>query len=199
MPQVTALLALAVRWVTATALTSLSSTGSARTVTFGSAVGTNLLRLGSVSNIRCNQYQWRQYLHQWYTRLYRRGASLGADTNLTTTNSNVSFSSTVDGAHALTVAAGTGTVGFSGTVGNATALTSLSSTGSGAVTFSSAVGTNLLRLGSVSISGATNINGGSVYTSGNQGYTGTISLGADTTLDTGTGTSKYLNHECHQR
>ena len=88
---------------------------------------------------------------------------------------------TVDGGFGLTIAAGNGTVGFNSTVGNGTALTSLSSTGTGAVTFSGAVGTNLLRLGSVSITGATNINGGSVYTSGIQSYNGAVSLGADTT------------------
>ena len=104
----------------------------------------------------------------------------------------MNFANTVNGAFGLTVAAGSGTVGFGSTVGNTAALTSLSSTGTGAVTFTGAVGSSTQRLGSVSITGATNINGGSVYTSGNQGYTGTITLGADTTLDTGTGTSNTL-------
>ena len=86
---------------------------------------------------------------------------LGANNALTTTNSNVTFGSTVDGAYALSVAAGSGTVSYNGTVGGTTALMSLSDTGSG----------------------ATDLNG-NVTTTGNQTYSGPVLLGADDTLST---------------
>ena len=51
-------------------------------------------------------------------------------------NGNISFGSTVNGANALTINAGSGTVGFTGNVGNTNALSSLTLTNSGALTFS---------------------------------------------------------------
>ncbi|MGH7074698.1 MAG: beta strand repeat-containing protein, partial [Stellaceae bacterium] len=90
---------------------------------------------------------------------YTGAATLSADDTLT--GSTVSFGSTVDGAHALTV---TGNLAFDGAVGSGTKLTVLG------------------------VSGTSDLNGGSVTTSGAQTYTGAATLGANTALtSTGTG------------
>ena len=56
---------------------------------------------------------------------YNDAATLGADTTLNTTNSNIAFASTLNSttsARALTIGAGSGTVTFTGAVGGTTAL-----------------------------------------------------------------------------
>ncbi|MBU3640042.1 beta strand repeat-containing protein, partial [Polynucleobacter sp. AP-RePozz3-80-G7] len=105
---------------------------------------------------------------------YTLSSGVTVVTNTTVTNANgangsivitsnsasgISFSSTVNGGKALTVAASNGTVTFSGSVGNTAPLTSLTVTGK---TINSA-------------SAAT--------TKGLQSYTGPVLLGADTTLN----------------
>ena len=52
------------------------------------------------------------------TQTYNNAVILGGDDTLTTTNSNVTFASTVDGDYALTIAAGSGLTSFGGAVGN---------------------------------------------------------------------------------
>jgi hypothetical protein len=90
------------------------------------------------------------------TQTYTGPVTLGADTTLTGTA--VSFAGTVDaasaGAEGLTIA--------------------------GAVSFASAVGTTALK--QLSVSGAADLNGGSVTTTGAQSYGGAVTLTADTTL-----------------
>ena len=87
--------------------------------------------------------------------------TLSADATVTTANQGVTFSSTVDGGHNLTVAAGNGTVTYTGAVGGSTALSSLSDSGSG-----------------------TTVLDASVTTSGTQSYTGPVTLGGNDTLTT---------------
>jgi len=93
------------------------------------------------------------------TQSYTGSVALGANTTLATTDSAVSFSSTIQNgtARALTIEAGAGTVTFGGAVGSGTALSSLAVTG-----------------------GAIAIQGGSVRTSGvaGQTYSGAVSAGA---------------------
>ena len=88
--------------------------------------------------------------------------TLGANTTLTTTNSAVTFSSTVNGTTAgsqsLTIAQGSGAVSFGGVVGSTTSLSSLAVSGSGSIA---------LR---------------SVTTSGAQSYSGTVTLDAASTF-----------------
>jgi filamentous hemagglutinin family protein len=79
--------------------------------------------------------------------------TLGGDETLTGTS--IGFSGTIDGAHALSLV---GNASFAGAIGNATALTSLS------------------------VSGASAFNGGSIKTAGTQSYTGAVTLGGDETL-----------------
>ena len=121
------------------------------------------------------------------TQDYHDALTLGANVLFTTTGSTLTFGGTVNGAHNLTAATGAGNVIFSGaSVGLTTALLNLSSTGSGTVTFDGSVGNNTHLLTTVSITGNTNINGGSVFTSGLQTYTGGVTLGAATQLNSGT-------------
>src|SRR6185295_13563020 len=79
-------------------------------------------------------------------------------------NGNIDFGGTVDGPRGLIVNT-SGTTTFSGAVGTTTALVSLT-TDAGA--------------------GPTAINGGAVTTTGAQTYNDNVTLGADTTLTTGT-------------
>jgi hypothetical protein len=85
------------------------------------------------------------------------GGSAGSTRTLTTTNSNVTFqgdSSTINGARALTIDAGTGTITLSGAVGNSTALSSLSLTGA------TVVGTGgVTATGSISFDGTLTLSG----------------------------------------
>ena len=97
---------------------------------------------------------------------YGDAVTLGADTTLDSTGSgNITFGSTVDGAFNLTVNTA-GVTTFGGAVGSTTPLTSLTT----------------------DAPGSTDINGGSVTTTGAQAYGDAVTLGADTTLtSTGSG------------
>lgn len=106
---------------------------------------------------------------------------------LSSNNSGIEFLSTVNGARNVTIAAGSGTVYFADDVGVITALTSLTSTGSGNVTFDGAVGSSAQRLASLTVMGATTLNGGAVYTSGDQTYLDGIILGSPTLLNSSSG------------
>ena len=96
---------------------------------------------------------------------YALPVTLGSDTQAVSTGSgNVSFDSTLDGGRNLTVSTA-GTVLFGGVVG----------------------GTS--RLASLTVAkGAASINGGSILTTGDQKYAGSVTLGAVTTLDAGKAT-----------
>ncbi|MEM6821788.1 MAG: hypothetical protein AAF558_07615 [Verrucomicrobiota bacterium] len=97
------------------------------------------------------------------TQTYTGATTISSDTTLT--GSTVAFGNTVNSDtgmnRALTI---TGDVSFANTVG---------------VTD---------RLASFSVSGATAANGGDIRTAGNQSYTGTVTMGANLDLDSGTGT-----------
>ena len=94
---------------------------------------------------------------------YGDAVTLGADTTLT--GVGLTLSSTVDGAKSLTVN-DSGTTTFSGAVGGTTALVSLTT----------------------DAGGTTAIDGGSVKTTGAQTYGDAVTLGADTTLTSSSGT-----------
>jgi filamentous hemagglutinin family protein len=79
---------------------------------------------------------------------------------VTSNNAAVTFNGTVDGAEILAVDAGSGAITFGAAVGGTTALDSLTTTGSG----------------------TTNINGGSIRTTGAQTYNEAVNLGAADTL-----------------
>ncbi|MBU3640038.1 hypothetical protein, partial [Polynucleobacter sp. AP-RePozz3-80-G7] len=82
--------------------------------------------------------------------------------SLTSTNGAINFSgstSTINGARALTIGAGTSTINFGAAIGGATAITSLTVTGTGGITL-----------------------GDSISTGGLQSYTGAITLANSLTL-----------------
>ena len=116
------------------------------------------------------------------TQTYNGAVILGATDTFTTTNSAITFGSTLDGAVDASFAAGNAAVNFNGAIGSNNAPTSIISTGTGTVTFGGAVGTASKLVGSINITGATNINGGSVYTSGDQTYSGAVVINSDTSL-----------------
>ena len=78
--------------------------------------------------------------------LFNSPVSVGATATVTSVDSAITFASTVDGAHDLTVASGTGLKTFSGRIGNSTPLGdgtgyALTLTGSGAASFAETVST----------------------------------------------------------
>ena len=114
---------------------------------------------------------------------YNDAVTLGADTTFTTTDSALTFASTLNSssatARAFTASLGSGALTFTGNVGATNALGALSITNTGTTTVT---GTVLASSLTKSGTGATAINGGSISTSGSQSYAGAGSLGANTTL-----------------
>jgi autotransporter-associated beta strand protein len=103
---------------------------------------------------------------------YTTAQTLGGTTILNNTGSNgtaVTFSSTLNGAHGLTINTA-GTVTFSRAVGNGTSLASLTVAGGA----------------------STVVDGGSIRTTGAQTYSGTVTLGDDTTFRSISGTLTFL-------
>ena len=100
---------------------------------------------------------------------------------ITSNNANISFSTTLDGAQALTIIGGGGTTMFTGAVGGITPLASLSAT-TAIITQSSTAQTT----GAISYTGSTAINlyGNQTTSGGNIGWTGPVSLDAAITVDT---------------
>ncbi|OGT24904.1 MAG: hypothetical protein A2W47_00185, partial [Gammaproteobacteria bacterium RIFCSPHIGHO2_12_38_15] len=114
---------------------------------------------------------------------YNDAVTLGAGTTFTTTDSALTFASTLNSssatARAFTASLGSGALTFTGNVGATNALGALSITNTGTTTVT---GTVLASSLTKSGTGATAINGGSISTSGSQSYAGAVSLGANTTL-----------------
>ncbi|NJL32427.1 MAG: DUF4097 domain-containing protein, partial [Phycisphaerales bacterium] len=110
------------------------------------------------------------------------GNTVLLDTSLN--DGDITFSSTLNGAEDLTLAAGTGTITFSGAVGGTTPLSSL--------TLNSAAIANLASItadGAIAVTATTiNLNG-TTYTSNNDAlsFTGAVVLGADATITSGGG------------
>ncbi|HEX4839182.1 MAG TPA: filamentous hemagglutinin N-terminal domain-containing protein, partial [Rhabdochlamydiaceae bacterium] len=106
--------------------------------------------------------------------------SMTGTSSITSNNANISFSSTLNGAQALTIAGGSGTTTFTGAVGGTTPLTSLSATAA-TVTQSSTATTT----GALSYTGSTAINiSGNVTTSGGIiTMTGPVSVSGVPTFD----------------
>ena len=110
------------------------------------------------------------------TQTYTGAVTLGADTTLTTTDSAVLFSSTVDstgGARDLTVAAGTGNITLTGAVGAGSSLDVVALNSTGTTTLSAAFTAGSLT---TNAGGTTAINGGAVTTTGAQTYNDAVSL-----------------------
>lgn len=128
---------------------------------------------------------------------YNGACSLNNNLTLTSSNSNISFSSDVDGGQVLTINSGNGNISFLGAVGNNTALTSIlpTATGNSVLTFSAGLNVGTLDLSSfngssVISSGIVNITSGMI--TGNNGYNltlkggnGSVIAGATTFYNTG--------------
>ncbi|WP_231970558.1 beta strand repeat-containing protein [Polynucleobacter necessarius] len=130
---------------------------------------------------------------------YNDAVTLGADTTLNTTNSNIVFVNTLNSttsARALTIGAGSGTVTFTGTVGNSLALgatnitaatttnmTTLVGSGVYATTGNAVVNGTITGVTNLSVSGITAI-GANITTSATQLYSGAVTLATNTTLAT---------------
>ncbi len=100
---------------------------------------------------------------------FNGAVTLGSDTSMNAGANTIGFVSTIDGAHALTVASTAGS-SFAGAIGGQTALTSLG------------------------VSGPTTLSGGSVSTTAGQTYSGAATLGANTILkDTSAGGVDFVS------
>jgi autotransporter-associated beta strand protein len=176
------------------ALNILNSTGTGNVI-FDAAVGTNSQRLASISINGATQLNGGT-VYTIGAQTYTGAVTLGVDNILDSTSGAINFASTVDSAstmpYSLTLNT-TGTTTFSGAVGNTYALNILSSTGTGNVIFDAAAGTSAQRLASININGATQLNGGTVYTSGNQTYTGAVTLATDNLLDSTSGATNFAS------
>ena len=92
---------------------------------------------------------------------------------------NISFSSTINGARALTVTGGTGSVAFSGAVGGTTALTSLTVSG-GQIDLNSVVTTGVISVTGTNI----DLNGATYWSNdGNITFTGPVDLHTNVGMD----------------
>ena len=133
-------------------------------ITFGGVVGGNA-KLASLAATSSTDIDVNGNVTTGGTQTYTGPVIIGANDTLTTTNSAVDFTSTVDDAssntHALTVSAGSGLITFGGIVGGSAKLASLAATSSTDI----------------------DING-NVTTGGTQTYTGPVVLGANDTLTT---------------
>ncbi|QWD15738.1 filamentous hemagglutinin N-terminal domain-containing protein [Polynucleobacter paneuropaeus] len=113
------------------------------------------------------------------TQTYTGAVTLGANAALTTTNNNITFSSTVDSTagsyYGLSITNGTGTTAFGGVVGANSATSAL-----GYLCINS-TGCSASAVGTTSGAGTTTL-AGNVTTSGNQTYGGNFTLGANTAL-----------------
>ncbi|NCX68746.1 MAG: hypothetical protein EBW93_06490, partial [Betaproteobacteria bacterium] len=126
------------------------------------------------------------------TQTYTGAVTLSAATvTLTTTDSDVTFGSTIDSdvgqTRHLTIDTNgtTGTIQFGGVVGNTVALGDIDITGN------LDLDANIVGAASLSVSGTSNL-GANVTTSGNQTYTGDVTLSVNTTLTTTSNGSVYF-------
>jgi filamentous hemagglutinin family protein len=145
-----------------TALTSLNTTGTTGTTTLRSVTTTG-------------------------SQTYAGPVTLGAATTLTTTNSNIDFNGTLDGAFSLAAAAGTGAVGFTGAAGGTTALTGLTRTGAGTTT----VGAGITTAGAQSYAGPLSMTGTLATGGGNFTATGAVTLTGNSTVNSGGGNISF--------
>src|SRR5262249_52982337 len=145
----------------ATSLTLQAGTGA--TVSFSGAVGgTNALTNLSFTSVNLIQVGANITVTGANPLTFPSPVSMTGTSTITSNNANISFSSTLNGAQALTIAGGTGTTTFTGAVGGTAALTSLSATAA-TVTQSSTAKTT----GALTYTGSTAINvNGNITTSG---------------------------------
>jgi hypothetical protein len=133
------------------------------------------------------------------TQTYNSAVTLGADTALNAGAAAISFSSSVNGAHALTVTTSSTTT-FTGSVGGGTPLTSLSVSTGNAATLSAGGGINaitvsgtgsLTNAGTLTVTGA--LSGGGTF---NQGNGSTLLTGGPITVTTfnANGTGNDVNY-----
>ena len=143
---------------------SLTVSAGSGLVTFGGTVGGGT-KLASLAATSTTGIDLNGNVTTGGTQTYTGPAVIGGNDTLTTTNSAVDFTSTVNGGtsntHSLTVSAGSGLITFGGTVGGVTALASLAATSTADI----------------------DING-SVTTGGTQTYTGPVVIGGNDTLTT---------------
>ena len=169
--------------VTATGLTSINgAVGSSNVLNNLTVTNTSLLNGNSITTSN--------------NQLFSGAVTLGTDNTLTA-GGTVTFNSTVDSAssttaHSLNLNA-VNTSSFNGAVGTINAINALNSTGAGNVVLNNVLGSSTNRVATLSINGATRLNGASIYTSGNQHFTGAVTLGNDNTLNASAGTINFTS------
>jgi filamentous hemagglutinin family protein len=111
--------------------------------------------------------------------------TLSNDVAIVANGGNVSFGSTVDGTHALSVSS-TGTTTFAGAVGASQALTRLTKSGSGSTTLAAVTTT-----GDIAIGGPATLNGAIDSNNGALAIAGAATLGNNVTVDAGSGNVSF--------
>ena len=129
------------------------------TVTFGNVVG-GITPLASLTVAGTSQINTTG-ITTVGTQTYQNAVVLGSASTLATTNSTITFGTTLDGANALTVQTGTASTLFDGAVGATTPLASLT------------------------VAGPSQINAGSITTTGMQDYQQAVTLLSDSKLTSG--------------
>jgi filamentous hemagglutinin family protein len=116
--------------ITTTATTSLIlSAGTAHSITFGGDVGTSLSPLNSLSLSAASSISVGGDFFVNGGLSFPASVTLTSDSTITTSNTAITFTNTVNGAHALILTSGTGNVSFQNSVGNTAPLTNLAFTG----------------------------------------------------------------------
>ncbi|MFC5583468.1 hypothetical protein ACFPPB_20360, partial [Rhodanobacter terrae] len=154
--------------------------------TFGGAVG-GIAPLASLTTTGGGSTLLDSSVGTTGTQTYNGAVTLGVDATLTSGNA-VTFGSTLDGGHALTVDAN-GLVNFMGAVGGGTALSRLATTsgsfsagaltiGNGGLSVQTTAG-GITQVGAFTVSGASNFNAGTnaiTLTNATNAFTGPVSL-----------------------
>ncbi|HTZ77318.1 MAG TPA: hypothetical protein VMC10_05405, partial [Stellaceae bacterium] len=173
------------------ALTALSLTGNAVILDGIGGEGAGVSGTVGVSGATGLTLNGGAY-HSGGTQTYSGAVTLGADTSITSDSGSVVFSSTIDGAQALSVSATQGAISVGGLIGGNTALTSLTLDGqtvslSGIDHPGESDGAGVTGTVSVSGSGGITLGDGVYHSGSSQTYSGPVTLTADTVFTSDSG------------
>ncbi len=133
--------------------------------------------------------------HSGSDQTYAGPVSLLADTSVTSDSGNVTFTSTIDGAHALSVLASLGGIAVDGLIGGTTALTALTLTGQTVLLSGIDHGGSAGVTGTVTVSGGSTLGEGTYHSGGTQTFTGPVLLAANTVMTSDSGDLRFVGTE----
>ncbi len=178
-----------------TALTRLSMDGQTVTLngigTAGNDGVTGTVSVTGTNGITLDEGTY----HSGGTQTWNGAVALGADTAVTSDSGSVTFTSTINGAHALSVLASLGGIAVDGLIGGGTALTTLSLDGQTVTLNGIGTAGNDGVTSTVSVTGGNGItlDEGTYHSGGNQTYDGAVALGADTSVTSDLGNVTFTS------